>query len=199
MNFAEMEKMNVTSKIEKKGKFSYLSWVFAVSEFRKACPNGRWEITRYNNFPYQETEKGAFVSVIVWPDVEDEMLFFEQIHPVLNHQNKPIISPNPFDVNTSIQRCLVKAIAIATGIGLYIYSGEDLPPSGDYEDDGFIDGEELEYIIALVEEVVENMPAFLKVAGAQTLETIPSKNKAKVTALLNRKKAEMRQPGEENE
>src|SRR5690606_8007016 len=30
------------------------------------------------------------------------------------------------DINTSIQRCLVKAIALH-GLGLYIYAGEDLP------------------------------------------------------------------------
>ena len=44
MNFAELEKTDVTKHIEKKGRFSYLSWPFAVSNFRKACPGGRWEI-----------------------------------------------------------------------------------------------------------------------------------------------------------
>ena len=46
--------------------------------------------------------------------------------PVLNHQNRPIQNPNAMDVNTAMQRCLVKAIALH-GIGLYIYAGEDLP------------------------------------------------------------------------
>lgn len=32
-----------------------------------------------------------------------------------------------FDINTAIMRCLVKNIAMF-GLGLYIYSGEDLPP-----------------------------------------------------------------------
>ena len=43
--------------------------------------------------------------------------------------NKPIAKPNAFQINTSIQRALVKAIALH-GLGLYIYAGEDLPPSG---------------------------------------------------------------------
>ena len=34
--------------------------------------------------------------------------------------------PSAFDINTSIQRFLVKAIA-SHGLGLYIYAGEDLP------------------------------------------------------------------------
>jgi hypothetical protein len=46
--------------------------------------------------------------------------------PVMNHTNKPIVSPNSFDVNTSIMRCMTKALALH-GLGLYIYSGEDLP------------------------------------------------------------------------
>jgi hypothetical protein len=36
------------------------------------------------------------------------------------------MAPNAFDINSSIQRCLVKAIALH-GLGLYIYAGEDLP------------------------------------------------------------------------
>ena len=49
-----------------------------------------------------------------------------QIHPVLDSRNRPLTAPNAFDINTSIQRCLVKAIALH-GLGLYIYAGEDLP------------------------------------------------------------------------
>lgn len=49
-----------------------------------------------------------------------------QIHPVLDGRNRPIMAPSSFDINTSIQRCLVKAIALH-GLGLYIYAGEDLP------------------------------------------------------------------------
>ena len=49
-----------------------------------------------------------------------------QIHPVLDARNRPILAPSSFDINTSIQRCLVKATALH-GLGLYIYAGEDLP------------------------------------------------------------------------
>jgi len=46
--------------------------------------------------------------------------------PVMDYRNKAIPSPNAFAVNTAMQRCLVKAIALH-GLGLYIYAGEDLP------------------------------------------------------------------------
>ena len=49
-----------------------------------------------------------------------------QIHPVLDGKNQPILEPTAFDINTSIQALLVKAIAIH-GLRLYIYADEDLP------------------------------------------------------------------------
>ena len=128
LDFATTEKIDVTQHIEKKGRFSYLSWPFAVSELRKAYPEGYWRVqSQDNGSPCILSEVGAFVSVTVY--LHKDCPGFTQIHPVFNHQNKPILKPGAFDINTSIQRCLVKAIALATGIGLHIYAGEDLPPA----------------------------------------------------------------------
>jgi len=48
--------------------------------------------------------------------------------PVMDYRNQsiPLEKITSMDVNKAIQRCLVKAIA-RHGLGLYIYSGEDLP------------------------------------------------------------------------
>jgi hypothetical protein len=46
--------------------------------------------------------------------------------PIMDHRNKPIQQPDAFQVNTSLMRCMTKALALH-GIGLYIYAGEDLP------------------------------------------------------------------------
>jgi hypothetical protein len=46
--------------------------------------------------------------------------------PVLDFRNQAIPKPNAMQVNTAMQRCLAKAIALH-GLGLYIYQGEDLP------------------------------------------------------------------------
>src|SRR6187431_1992624 len=72
--------------------------------------------------PYLKTDCGYFVEV----EVTVEGVRLSQIHPVLDARNKPIEMPSAFDINTSIQRCLVKAIALH-GLGLYVYAGEDLP------------------------------------------------------------------------
>jgi hypothetical protein len=53
--------------------------------------------------------------------------------PVLNFRNQAIVNPDAMAVNTAMQRCLAKAIALH-GIGLYIYSGEDIPESEKVEE-----------------------------------------------------------------
>ena len=124
-SFARLAGINVSEHVEKKGGFSYLSWPFAVAQLRLAEPTAYWDVRRFGGLPYLATEAGVFVEVAV--TVQGVTL--SQIHPVLDARNRPIAQPNAFDINTSIQRCLVKAIAL-TGLGLYIYAGEDLPQIG---------------------------------------------------------------------
>lgn len=120
--FEKLAAIDCSEYVEKKGKFSYLSWTWAVKQLRKVDPTATWEVIRHNGLPYLKTECGFFVEVAV----TCQGITLSQIHPVLNGANKPIPQPNSFDINTSIQRCLVKAIALH-GLGLYIYAGEDLP------------------------------------------------------------------------
>lgn len=124
-SFIELAAIDCKEHIEKKGQFSYLSWAWAVDTLRRARPDATWEVKRFDGLPYLKSECGFFVEVAVTVD----NITLSHIHPVLSHQNKPIPQPNSFDINTSIARCLVKAIAMH-GLGLYIYSGEDLPPDG---------------------------------------------------------------------
>ena len=120
--FAALSAINVNDHVEKKGGFSYLSWPFAVSQLRTAEPTATWEVKRFGDLPYLASEAGVFVEVAV--TVQGVCL--SQIYPVLDSRNRPILAPTAFDINTSIARCLVKAIALH-GLGLYIYAGEDLP------------------------------------------------------------------------
>ena len=122
--FTELDRVDVTRHIEKKGKFSYLSWAYAVRELKKRHPSATWVVHELEGIPYVKTECGFFVKVTVTVDGIDAT----QVHPVLDHQNKTVNSPNAFQINTSIQRCLAKAIALH-GLGIHLYAGEDLPPS----------------------------------------------------------------------
>ena len=125
--FEKLNKVDVSKFTEKKGQFNYLSWAHAVRELLKVCPEATWEVHLFDNSdgtrqPYMKNGTGAYVQVSVNVDGVTRT----QIHPVLDHRNSPIDSPNSFQINTSIQRCLAKAIALH-GLGLYIFAGEDLP------------------------------------------------------------------------
>ena len=125
--FEILNKIDVSKFTEKKGQFNYLSWAHAVRELLKSCPEATWEVHTFKGIdgtdqPYMKNGTGAYVQV----SVNVDGIIRSQIHPVLDNRNNTIEKPNAFQVNTSIQRCLAKAIALH-GLGLYIFAGEDLP------------------------------------------------------------------------
>ena len=125
--FEKLNKIDVSKFTEKKGQFNYLSWAHAVRELLKSCPEATWEVHTFKGVdgtdqPYMKNGTGAYVQV----SVNVDGIIRSQIHPVLDNRNNTIEKPNAFQVNTSIQRCLAKAIALH-GLGLYIFAGEDLP------------------------------------------------------------------------
>ncbi len=101
--FATLNSINVSDHIEKKQNFSYLSWPFAVAQLRLADPTATWTVVRFNGLPYLATDLGVFVEVAVTV----QGITLSQIHPVLDGRNRPLLAPTSFDINTSIQRCLV--------------------------------------------------------------------------------------------
>jgi hypothetical protein len=117
MKFAELNKINVNSKIEKKNNLSYLSWAWAVEQLLLNDPSATWEYK-----PHQMWNE----TVMVFCEVKAFGVSRTAQLPVMDHRNKAISNPDAFAVNTAMQRCLAKAIALH-GIGLYIYAGEDLP------------------------------------------------------------------------
>lgn len=124
--FEKLDSVDVSKKAEKKGRFTYLSWAWAVRELLRIAPDSTWIVHEWgvegNKQPYMQTQAGCFVKVSLTVDG----ITREQVHPVLDNRNQPIKEPNAFEINTSIQRCLAKAIALH-GLGLYIFAGEDLP------------------------------------------------------------------------
>ena len=125
--FEILNKIDVNKHKKKKGQFDYLSWPLAVQELLKVCPDAEWEVHEYPNedgltAPYMTTSAGCFVKV----SLTCEGITRTQVHPVTDHRNQTIAQPNSQEINTSIQRCLAKVIALH-GLGLYIFAGEDLP------------------------------------------------------------------------
>ena len=121
--FNELRKINVNEHTEKKGRFTYLSWTWAVDQLLQNDPTATWTF----GDPIYFSE-----SVMVFCTVNAFGKSMTCQMPVINNQNKAIPNPNAMDVNTAMQRCLVKTISLF-GIGLYIYAGEDLPQEDEKE------------------------------------------------------------------
>lgn len=143
-HFIELAGINVNQRVEKKGKpggkqFSYLSWAWAVDQLMRRDPSANWEYAMFGEptLPYLQLPDGTgmvFCSVTAFGAKRTAQL------PIMDHANNPITNPTSFELNTAMQRCLAKGIALH-GLGLYIYAGEDLPLSV---------GEECEEILELI-------------------------------------------------
>lgn len=152
--FNELSVVDCSAHVEKKGKFTYLSWPFAYAELFKRYPKADIIVREWDGFPAVKGPKGWMVCVHVTIDGVTRT----QWHPVLDNNNRPIAEPDVFQLNTSIQRATVKAIALH-GLGLYIYAGEDLP-------EGAYDAEAKAF-------EVRSLMARQDIAGAaQTLNTL---------------------------
>jgi len=116
-NYLELRKINVNENTEKKGRFTYLSWAWAVDQLLQLDPSATW---RYDQPMAFGDTLMVFCTVTAFGKDMTAQL------PVMNNQNKAMPNPDAFAVNTAMQRCLAKAIALH-GLGLYIYAGEDLP------------------------------------------------------------------------
>ena len=142
--FNELNKVNVNEHVEKKStgskSLSYLSWSWAWAEVKKRYPDATYEIVKFDNgLPYTFDPNTGYM---VYTKVTIEDVTHEMWLPVMDSHNAAMLSESynvktkyssytvdkctMFDVNKTIMRCLVKNLAMF-GLGLYIYSGEDLP------------------------------------------------------------------------
>jgi hypothetical protein len=176
VKYAELRKVDVSKYVEKKNGLTYLSWAWAVDQLLMQDPTATWEYAEPKMFGHTMM---VFCTVNAFGVSRTAQL------PVMNHHNQAVDNPDSFQVNTAMQRCLAKAIALH-GLGLYIYNGEDLPPSE--EGDATLTEEDIAKINDLAEKVgsdVEKIAAFYKV---ESLNQVPRTQYGKIIATLNKKR-----------
>lgn len=117
ITYLDLRQINVNGHTEKKGNLTYLSWAWAADTLLRSDQSATWEYAEPKMFG--ETMM-VFCTVHAFGKSMTSQL------PVMDYKNKAIINPDAMAVNTAMQRCLAKAIALH-GIGLYIYTGEDVP------------------------------------------------------------------------
>lgn len=149
--FEELSGIDVNEHKEEKNGLSYLSWSWAWAELQKRYPDASYTIEKFGELrkPYLYDENTGYM---VFTTVTIEGQTREMWLPVMDGANKAMknapyqyvvmawdnaqhkkvptkrtVQPaTMFDINKAIMRCLVKNIGMF-GLGLYIYSGEDLP------------------------------------------------------------------------
>lgn len=125
MSIEALLKTNVNDHVEKKNGLSYLSWAWAWAEALKADPTASYKVEMFDGKCFMDVNGTAMVFVTV-------TMFNKPMTcqlPVMDYRNKAIPKPDAFAVNTAIMRCMTKALALH-GLGLYLYSGEDVPEEG---------------------------------------------------------------------
>jgi hypothetical protein len=118
----DLLKINVNEHTEKKNGLTYLSWAWAWREALKADQSATFDVQTFEGKPYMDVNGTGMVCVTVTMFGQPRTCML----PVMDYKNKPILNPDAFAVNTAIMRCMTKALALH-GLGIYIYSGDDLP------------------------------------------------------------------------
>lgn len=132
--FEKLSAINVNKHVEKKKDLTYLSWAWAWSEVKKACPDATYKVL--------DTDYDDALGFMCHTTVTIEGETLEMWLPVMDGANKSMLkrsytystrfgdrtveSATTFDINKTMMRCLVKNLAMF-GMGIYIYAGEDLP------------------------------------------------------------------------
>lgn len=154
--FDALYALDLNDKCEKFNDLSYLSWANAWAEFKSAYPSATYSIKKNptTGLPYSVDPN---IGIIVFTEVTVDEINHEMWLPVMNSSNKAmklqpysyqvydkykkqyiektVEAATMFDINKTIMRCLVKNLAMF-GLGLYIYTGEDVPNSGDEQNNG---------------------------------------------------------------
>ena len=195
--FEQLNAINVNSKVEQKktGKtsLSYLSWSWAWAEFKKVCPTATYEIKKFDDgkgklVPYLYDNS---LGIMVFTSVTVDDITHEMWLPVMDGANKAMkfesyayktkfgektVEPaSMFDINKTIMRCLVKNLAMF-GLGLYIYSGEDLPDLTEEQKELEAEKQRLREIQPLIKRAEQ--------LGYENIDSLKNKTKKEITDIM---------------
>lgn len=127
--FQTLSAINVNDKVKQKNGLNYLSWSDSLAIVKEIYSDAEYRVYEQQigdgktRFWFDDGKTGwVKVSVTI---AGKEII---EYYPIMDFKNKAIPAENitSTDANKSVQRALTKAAA-RHGLGLYIYSGEDIP------------------------------------------------------------------------
>ena len=148
--FEYLSNLDLSEVLEKRDKLSYLSWANCLELLYKVYPTASYRVVKNPNTGLPFFSDPA-TGIFVFTEVTIEGHTTECFLPVMDFKNKSmklqpytyqqwnsykkvyedktVEAATSFDINKTIWRCLVKNVAIATGIGLNVFQKEadDIP------------------------------------------------------------------------
>lgn len=186
-NFEKLLSLNVNDKTEKRkqgsAELTYLSWSFAWAEFKKVYEDAFYEVVKNpQGLPYFHDDSGAMcytkvtaggITYEMWLPVMDganKAMKKEAYEYATKYDTKKVEAYTMFDINKTLMRCLVKNLAMF-GLGLYIYSGDDLPEPNkeELQNKALEDALHIEELIAKSGTDREKFLAYFKVDAIEKL------------------------------
>ena len=151
--FEALSALNLNEFVEKRNDLTYLPWSDCFDVLRSVYPSATYKVIKNSEgLPYFADRN---TGIMVFTEITIDGITSECFLPVMDYKNqamklapytyqvwdsnkkayvdKHVESATMFDINKTIWRCLVKNVAIATGIGLYIFKGEDVPEKSNDE------------------------------------------------------------------
>lgn len=180
MDYKKALKTDVNGKTEKKNGLTYLSWSWAWAEFIKLYPSATYEIKKnVNGLPCFGDEKLGYM---VYTSVTVDAVTHEMWLPVMDFKNKSMLQPTTFDINKAVMRCLTKNLAMF-GLGLYIYSGEDLPET----DELAINQTQIDSIVQLITDTKTELKPFLEYFKIKEISQMTATQASQAIKMLEKK------------
>jgi len=115
----------INKKTGRRADLKYISWANSWSILKSVYPDAEFKVhENEQGLPFIKFDQGVFVKVTVIIEKNSHTQFLA----VRNlYTGEAIQAPTSTEINSTIQRCLAKCIALH-GIGLDLYSKEDIPP-----------------------------------------------------------------------
>lgn len=138
--FQTLSQIDVSGYTKSKNGATYLPWASCWKLVMDHFPHSTYKIHTQHISTATEScstsyERPWFADTTGWVEVEvcirndNECATHTEIYPIMDFRNKSIPASDitTMDVNKALKRALVKAVASCTGLGLFLFYGEDLP------------------------------------------------------------------------
>ena len=178
----ELSNTDVSQWVEKKQNLSYLSWAHAYSLLCRHFPANSYEF-----FETWLPDNTVMVECrLVIRDGDESMTRMGWL-PVLDYKNRAVINPDAFAINTARMRCLTKTISLATGLGMGLYAGSDLPVAEVLIKDEPIDAIQVKSLENMIAVTNTDLDRFLSAYKIDALTSMKKSRFDHAVETLNRK------------